>query len=109
LKELGYDKALCYGDLGYWNLILTADGQVGVIDFGDIGYWDRSKDFIGLENEQILGEALVTYGDRPLLRDKIMVRQKALTLLDLPYYVGTRNAQGVAKTAEKIRMMIENS
>ena len=106
LERLGLDYGLCHGDLGYWNLILKNDGSVGVIDFGDIGNWDRSKDFIGLENEEILNEALNAYGDNDLIRQKIAVRRKILVIMDLCYFTDVQNKKGVQKSLTKIRAFL---
>jgi len=103
LQRLGGDLVLCHGDLGYWNLVLSADGTVGVIDFGDVGYFDRSKDFIGLTDTDIMEAALATYGDTELLREKIAIRQRVLPILDLPFHLGKGDAQGIARTMERIR------
>ncbi len=109
LRELGYDKALCHGDLGYWNLILSNEDKIGVIDYGDVGYWDRSKDFIGMEDELVLESALAAYGDNPLLREKIAARQKVLSFLDLSYFVETKDIQGTQKIIERIKAMLKSA
>lgn len=103
LTQLGRDKALCHGDLGYWNMILKPDNHIGIIDFGDVGYYDRSKDFIGLQDNEILDQALGVYGDNPLLRQKITIRQKVLYILDLPFFIGKNDEQGITRTVAKIR------
>jgi aminoglycoside phosphotransferase (APT) family kinase protein len=102
LTELGGDTVLCHGDLGYWNIIYGPGDTIGVIDFGDIGYYDRSKDFIGLEDEEALDAALAVYGDSHLLRQKIAVRQTALRIMDVPYY----NGQFLTDMVVKVRAAI---
>jgi len=104
LKAVGYDKALCHGDLGYWNMILSSNNQIGVIDFGDIGYWDRSMDFVGMESTVMLDSALKVYGDNAVLRDKIALRKKIPPLLDLPYYLDKNDKEGIVKTLVKIKL-----
>lgn len=103
LRKLGEDMAVCHGDLGYWNMVLKADGSIGVIDFGDIGHYDRSKDFIGFEDSEALDEALQVYGDSELLRQKIAIRQKVLAILDLPFFIGKEDEDGIRRTVGKIR------
>ena len=103
LASLGEDLALCHGDLGYWNVIRKPDGGIGIIDWGDAGYYDRSKDFMAIEDPQLLGAALHAYGDSDNLRAKIATRQTVLYLLDLPFFVGKRDEAGIAKTVAKIR------
>jgi Ser/Thr protein kinase RdoA (MazF antagonist) len=106
LRDLGDDPALCHGDLGPWNLVLTPDGRVGVIDFGDVGCWDRSKDLMGLP-DGVLEAALAAYGERgETFRAKVEHRRTVLALLDLPYFAGTGNATGVAGTVARIRAAV---
>lgn len=106
LSRLGADYVLCHGDLGYWNLILKSNSEVGVIDFGDIGMWDKSKDFIGLEDEEILNEAVSVYGGDDLLKEKISVRQKLLWILDLRYYIDVKDAVRINKTVAKLKSVL---
>ncbi|MBP9782030.1 aminoglycoside phosphotransferase family protein [Candidatus Woesebacteria bacterium] len=103
ISELGSDLALCHGDLGYWNLILNDQNKVGAIDFGDIGYYDKSKDFLGMEDKEMLNAALAVYGDNDILRQKIAFRQRLVPLLDLAYFIENNNEQRTAQTIEKIR------
>jgi aminoglycoside phosphotransferase (APT) family kinase protein len=106
LRDLGDDPALCHGDLGPWNLVLTPEGRVGVIDFGDVGRWDRSKDLMGLP-DGVLEAALAAYGERgEAFRAKVEHRRTVLALLDLPYFAGTGNAAGVARTIARIRAAV---
>jgi aminoglycoside phosphotransferase (APT) family kinase protein len=103
VMRLGYDPALCHGDLGYWNIIVRDTGGIGVIDFGDIGYYDRSKDFIGLQDKEILDEALNSYGSDETLIQKVAIRQKVVYILDLPFFIGKKDNTGIKKTVMKIR------
>jgi aminoglycoside phosphotransferase (APT) family kinase protein len=106
-KVLGLkmDQALCHGDLGYWNIIYGKNDQVGIIDFGDLGYYDRSKDFIGVNEQKMLDAVLSQYGDNEILREKIGLRKKILAILDLPYFIGKNNQEGIQKTIMRIRAM----
>lgn len=103
---LKMEQALCHGDLGYWNIIYGENHQVGIIDFGDLGYYDRSKDFIGVNEQKMLDAALSQYGDNDILREKIGLRQQILPILDLPYFIGKSNQEGIEKTIVRIRETI---
>lgn len=103
VRSLKMDKALCHGDLGYWNIIYGKNHQVGIIDLGDLGYYDRSKDFIGVNEQKMLDAVLSQYGDNEILREKIVLRQQILPILDLPYFIGKNNREGVEKTILRIR------
>lgn len=103
LIRLGEDLALCHGDLGYTNMVLTDSNQIGIIDFGDIGYYDRAKDFIGLQDKEIQDLALSCYGDNKTLRVKIAIRQKVLPILALPYWIGKQDLTEIQKAVEGIR------
>ena len=107
LLRLGENPALCHGDLGFWNMILKDDGQIGIVDFGDTGYYDRSKDFMGLRDPELLDAALATYGDNEVLRRKIALRQKVLHILDLPFFIGKEDEVGISKTVSMIKAAIE--
>lgn len=106
IMRLGTDKGLCHGDLGCWNMIYGNDGRLGIVDFGDIGYWDRSMDFIGINEEDVLNAALETYGDREVFREKIELRKHILPILDLVYFVSKNKQEGIQKTISKIREVI---
>ncbi len=102
LLGLGDDPALCHGDLGFWNMILTPDRRLGVIDFGDAGWWDRSKDFMALDAAPMLEAALAAYGDDEQLRRKIAVRQQVLPFLDLPHFLATGDVERAGRTMSRI-------
>ncbi len=94
---------LCHVDLGPWNVIVTATGDVGVIDFGDVGYEDPSHDFAGFGDDTILQAAFSTYGADYLLREKTALRIKAFPILDLPFYLGKHNETGVQACVDVVR------
>ena len=102
MRALGSEPRVCHGDLGPYNLILGDAGRVGVIDFGDVGVFDESKDFMGLE-ATMLEAALDAYGGSDALRAKVEIRRLALPILDLPFYLGTGDAVGVAGCIERLR------
>lgn len=103
IRRLGSKPVLCHGDLGYWNLVLKQDGQVGVIDFGDVGYYDESKDFGGLEDEAMLEAALEVYGDGDMLRERIAIRRKSIPFLELQYYDEIGDTVKIQETLQTIR------
>ena len=103
LKGLGEKPTLCHGDLGLWNMVYTPDGDLGIIDFGDIGFYDTSKDFIGLSDPAMQKAALEAYGYDENLVEKIKIRQKALPILDIPYFSGKNNTEGLENTLKKLR------
>jgi aminoglycoside phosphotransferase (APT) family kinase protein len=109
LVRLGEDRALCHGDLGLWNMVLSQDGRIGIVDFGDSGYFDRSKDFMGLRDPDLLDSALEAYGDDQVLRQKIAIRQKILNILDLPFFIGKADAAGIGKTVAEIKVALSQS
>ena len=106
VERLGASMKLCHGDLGSYNVVVTADGTPGIIDFGNIGYYDTSKDFIDFGDSTILSSALESYGDSPELREKISVRTIALQAIDLVYYMSKKNYTGVDKTTDRLRALL---
>jgi aminoglycoside phosphotransferase (APT) family kinase protein len=102
MLRLGSKPVLCHGDLGYWNIILKPDGQIGVIDFGDVGYYDQSKDLCGLSDAASLDAALAEYGDSAELRQKIAIRQQSIPFLDLRYYTKKNDEANIRKTVATI-------
>lgn len=108
LQDLGYERVLSHGDLGFWNMVYqeTPTGPgLGIIDFGDIGYYDASRDFVGLSEPLMLEAALAVYGDTPHLRAKITRRQKILPILELPYHLGKGNRDEALQTLQRLRIM----
>jgi aminoglycoside phosphotransferase (APT) family kinase protein len=103
LTRLGADVAFCHGDLGYWNMIIGQGAQLGIIDFGDCGYYDRAKDFSALEDADLRENALHVYGADDCLRERIALRRRLLPVVDLPFYIGKQNEEGVARTVTRIR------
>ena len=81
--KLGIEQVFCHGDLGYNNILLTADLEVGIIDFGDAGNLDKSYDFIGIEDDAILEAAILAYGGDDVLREKVAIRRQLLPLMEM--------------------------
>ncbi len=100
--NLGLSKALCHGDLGFWNIIYSSSGNIGIIDFGDVSYCDFSRDFIGLSDPTILESALSIYGEESKLREKIILRMKSLPILELPFFLDKKDRVGFKKSLKRI-------
>jgi aminoglycoside phosphotransferase (APT) family kinase protein len=107
MRRLGRAEVLSHGDLGFWNMLVDADGVLGIIDFGDCGLWDHSRDFAVFTEQVILNEALRIYGDTDLLRQKIALRQASLPLLELHYYLGKADERAIARTMAGIRALLQ--
>ncbi len=104
LRRLGADPVPCHGDLGPWNIILAADGRVGVIDFGDVMRTDRAQDLCGLDDEVALDAALAVYGDHGrALREKIQLRALPTLVTDLLFFSGKRDDARLAVCLDRIR------
>ena len=99
---LGLSKALCHSDLGFWNIIYSPSGNIGIIDFGDVSYCDFSRDFIGLSDPTILESALITYGEDSKLREKIILRMKSIPILELPFFLEKKDRVGINKSLKRI-------
>ena len=106
VRQLGLARRLCHGDLGSYNIVLTADGTPGIIDFGNIGYYDQSKDFIDFNDATVLNASLESYGSNTVLQEKITLRMIALQAIDLVYYMTKKDKASVAQTADKLKAML---
>ena len=105
LRRLGHDPKLCHGDLGPWNVVVTPDNELGIIDFGDVGYWDASKDLCG-RDQGLLAAARDAYGADENLRAKATVRDRAFPVLDMPFYMGKSDPAGVGMCLAETRRLI---
>lgn len=104
--KLGIEEVFCHGDLGYNNILLTADFKIGIIDFGDAGNLDKSYDFIGIEDDVILDSAIFAYGDNDVLRKKVAIRRKLLPLMEMLFLIDKRDLEEIKKCAKKMRINI---
>lgn len=55
---------------------------------------------------EVLDAALEAYGDTAVLRQKIAVRRKILYIVDLPFFIGKEDEDGIKKTVSKIKSTI---
>lgn len=108
--ELGAEQVFCHCDLGYNNILLTRNIEVGIIDFGDAGIYEKSQDFAGLEDDIILDSAIIAYGGDKILREKIAIRRQLLPLMEMLFLFDRKDSEGAEKCAQKIKsnLKIEN-
>lgn len=106
--KLGIEQVFCHGDLGYNNILLTDDFEVGIIDFGDAGNLDKSYDFIGLEDDAMLGAAILAYGGDNILREKVKIRRQLLPLMEMLFFIDRKEKEEIEKCAEKMRINLTN-
>ncbi|MDR2039531.1 MAG: aminoglycoside phosphotransferase family protein [Bacteroidales bacterium] len=106
---LGIEQVFCHGDLGYNNILLTADLEVGVIDFGDAGNLDKSYDFSGLEDDIILEAAISAYGGDKTLREKIATRRQLLPLMEMLFLIDRKDKEGIRICADKMNNILKNT
>jgi len=102
VSELGGDQGFCHGELGPWNVVITKDGNLAVIDCGDVRYYDRSKDFLARKAPLMIEATVHAYGDAPRLCEQIVVPHKAFPIVDLPYYIGKGDQQGIDRQIGEI-------
>jgi thiamine kinase-like enzyme len=101
--KLGIEQVFCHGDLGYNNLLLTDDLEVGIIDFGDAGNLDKSYDFMGLEDDIMLDAAILAYGGDDILRKKTAIRRQLLPLMEMLFLIDRKDKDGIKICASKMR------
>lgn len=105
--KLGIKEVFCHDDLGYNNILITDNYEVGVIDFGDAGIYDNSYDFIGLEDDVVLDAAILAYGGDEVLREKIAIRQQLLPIMEMLFLIDRKDKEGVEKCASKMRIHLK--
>lgn len=104
--KYGIEQVFCHGDLGYNNIILGNNLEVGIIDFGDAGYLDKSYDFIGLEDDFMLDAAIKAYGGDKVLIEKVAFRRQLLPLMEMLYLIDRKEIVEIDKRANKMRLNI---
>ena len=101
--NLGTEQVFCHCDLGYNNILLSDNLEVGIIDFGDAGIFEKSYDFTGLEDDVILDAAIIEYGDNEILREKIAIRRPLLPLMEMLFLIDRKDEEGITISASKMR------
>jgi aminoglycoside phosphotransferase (APT) family kinase protein len=107
-SKYGIEEVFCHGDLGYNNIILSDNLEVGIIDFGDAGNLDKSYDFIGLEDDVMLDAAILAYGGDKDLMEKVAIRRQLLPLMEMLFLIDRKDKVEIEKCASKMRENIEN-
>lgn len=102
-SKYGIEEVFCHGDLGYNNIILSDNHEVGIIDFGDAGHLDKSYDFIGLEDDVMLNAAILAYGGDNDLIGKIAIRRQLLPLMEMLFLIDRKDKVEIEKCAKKMR------
>ena len=100
--KLGTEQVFCHCDLGYNNILLTDNLEVGIIDFGDAGIYEKSHDFTGLEDDIILDAAIKAYGGDKVLREKVEIRRQLLPLMEMLFLIDRKDDEGVKESASKM-------
>lgn len=106
-QEFGIEQVFCHGDLGYNNILLNDNFDVGVIDFGDAGYNDISYDFVGLEDDDMLDAAILAYDGDEILRKKVEIRRKLLPLMEMLFLIDKKDKEGVRQCVERMRVRLK--
>lgn len=81
------ESVVCHSDLGPWNIILSDDGTLGVIDFGDLARRSPAKDF-WINDDAYAAGIFNAYGADETLRLQARRYCQALPILDLEYFLG---------------------
>lgn len=100
--KYGIEEVFCHGDLGYNNIILSDNLEVGIIDFGDAGNLDKSYDFIGLEDNIMLEAAILAYGVDNVLMKKIALRRQLLPLMEMLLLIDRNDKSEIEKCARRM-------
>ncbi len=103
----GIEQVFCHGDLGYNNIILSENLEMGIIDFGDAGYLDKSYDFAGLEDDIMLRAAILEYGGDNTLKEKVAMRRQLLPLMEILFLLDRKEEAEIMRCASKMRANIK--
>jgi serine/threonine protein kinase len=105
--KYGIEEVFCHGDLGYNNILLSNNLEVGIIDFGDAGNLDKSYDFIGLEDNVMLDAAILAYGGDNVLVEKVAIRRQLLPLMEMLFLIDMKDEIEITKCVTKVREKIK--
>ncbi len=107
-SKYGIEEVFCHGDLGYNNIILSDNLEVGIIDFGDAGNLDKSYDLIGLEDDVMLDAAILAYGGDNVLMEKVTIRRQLLPIMEMLFLIDRKDKVEIKKCAGKMRENLKN-
>lgn len=107
LLALGEKLVFSHGDLGLGNIFVDKNGKIGIIDFSESVYLDESADFMDMEDDKLLKEALDTYGADNVLRQKVALRRVVHPM----FVIGTyrdRSKDQILYFVSKLREWLNN-
>ena len=107
LLALGEKLVFSHGDLGLGNIFVDKNGKVGIIDFSESVYLDESADFMDMEDDKLLKEALDAYGADNILRQKVALRR----IVHPMFIIGTyrdRSKDQIMYFVSKLREWLDN-
>jgi aminoglycoside phosphotransferase (APT) family kinase protein len=84
LSARDHPAVFCHGDAGPWNMIVTAEGRLGLIDLGDASLADPVLDFRFAWPSVMSAAAFDAYGADAALRDLAHLLAGLRPILDLP-------------------------
>jgi thiamine kinase-like enzyme len=107
--NLGVQRVFCHCDLGYNNILLTDNLEIGIIDFGDAGICENSYDFTGLEDNVILDAAIIAYCGDEVLREKVTIRRQLMPLMEMFFLIDRKDQEGIVHSARKMRITLKSA
>jgi aminoglycoside phosphotransferase len=86
LKALGEKPVFSHGDFCLGNIFVDTAGKLGVIDFSEGGYLDEAADFMNIEDDKLISDALDAYDANDTLRKKVSIRRAAHPMFTIGTY-----------------------
>jgi len=83
LGELGERLVFSHGDMHEGNTFIDGIGKVGLIDFDNAGYYDEARDFMRVDDDDILNAMLDAYNDNITFRQKVEIRREIIRPLTM--------------------------
>lgn len=108
LLALGEKLVFSHGDLGLGNIFVDKNDKIGIIDFSESVYLDESADFMDMEDDRLLKEALDAYGADNVLRQKVTLRRAVHPM----FVIGTyrdRSKDQIMYFVSKLREWLDKS